>query len=116
MLQGDSADNIPGLEKYKTTNAKGAEAFKAMGPKTAEELLDGLDWMDCYLMVARLYYGFYGANWNHRFAEQAALLWMRPDQQAKVSSFKGYLPAGNVEGVAAICAAADALEARCSSV
>lgn len=75
MLHGDTADNIPGLPKYKTTDAKGKEVFKPCGEVTARKLLT-----DEYLptlMVADLYRGYYGDRWLVEMLEQACLLWMR---------------------------------------
>ena len=75
MLHGDTADNIPGLPKYKTVDAKGNEAFKPVGEVTANKLLASESLP--HLMVAQLYRGYYGERWLVEMLEQACLLWMR---------------------------------------
>lgn len=81
MLQGDQADNIPGLPKYKALDAKGKEAFKPMGEVTACRMLEGMD-KDHTSTVAALYCGYYGNRWLVELMEQACLLWMRRDPEA----------------------------------
>jgi len=79
MLHGDTADNIPGLPKYK--NAKGALAL--CGPATAEKLLaDCVNNTQAFSVVALLYQGFYGEDWWVNMLEQAVLLWMRNDKNS----------------------------------
>lgn len=88
MLTGDTADNIPGLEFYRTTDAKGNEVSKRMGEKTAEKLLAPAKTSDeAFTIVADLYKGWYVGDWANRFVEQAALLWMRCDAKATVLDF-----------------------------
>jgi DNA polymerase-1 len=78
MLQGDTADNIPGLPKYQTLNAKGESALKPVGEKTAEALLaDAYCNADCRRIVEQLYQGYYPSDWLTQMLEQACLLWMR---------------------------------------
>lgn len=77
MLHGDTADNIPGLPKYKTVNAKGEEVLKPVGDVTANKMLDGLDEDETRDLVYLLYEGYYGEGWFTHVAEQAVLLWMR---------------------------------------
>jgi hypothetical protein len=71
LLQGDTADNIPGLPR--------------VGKETAAKLLDGTT---CNADAAPIVYGEYskrkGDNWRAYFAEQAVLLWMRTDRDAKL--------------------------------
>lgn len=77
MLQGDTADNIPGLPKYR--NDKGNLAL--CGEKTAERLLDPVrdSNVNTAFAVLDLYRGFYGADAEVNLLEQACLLWMRPN-------------------------------------
>lgn len=82
MLHGDTADNIPGLPKYKTTNAKGEVTFKPMGEITAGKSLVECALGDMPEAVAELYEGFYGDRWLVEMMEQACLLWMRRDPLA----------------------------------
>jgi len=71
MLMGDTADHIPGLPK--------------VGEVTAEKLLFGTK---SNSDAAGMVYGFYrakmGERWQDYFAEQAVLLWMRTDRDAKL--------------------------------
>lgn len=77
MLHGDTADNIPGLPKYKTVDAKGNPALKPVGEVTAAKLLADDPRPD--LVVASLYRGYYEERWAAELLEQAILLWMRRD-------------------------------------
>lgn len=73
MLQGDTADNIPGLPKYK--NEKGNYAL--CGEKTAESLLAWTEnEAECAEFVSSLYASYY-EEWEAALLEQAILLWMR---------------------------------------
>ena len=72
MLQGDSADNIPGLP-WVVTGAKRARC----GEKTAEQLLAGVDPQNYGGVVLHFYRALYGADAELHFLEQAMLLWMR---------------------------------------
>lgn len=93
MLRGDAADNIPGLEGIPAAQEG---SFKACGEACADRLLkDSHTPLDAFKIVAGLYKTYYGGGWADRFAEQAALLWMRPDNEASVSSWLRALP-GNV--------------------
>lgn len=71
MLMGDGADHIPGLPK--------------VGEVTAEKLLFNTK---SNAEAAGLVYGMYrekiGDGWRRYFAEQAVLLWMRTDRDAKL--------------------------------
>lgn len=81
LLQGDSADNIPGLP------------MKRMGPKTAERALAGLTREQATQVVQDLYKAHYGAeDWADRLAEQAALLWLRLDRPARVNDWLQMFP------------------------
>ena len=89
MLQGDTADNIPGLPKYVKPNGKAG----ALGEKTAEKLLaeTGCN-SSAFRVVRELYQNWYEAEWAGAFAEQAVLLWMRTDKQAKCGDFMQVVP------------------------
>lgn len=83
VLQGDTADNIPGLPKFVSPDGKA----KPMGEKTAEKFLEsakGDD--DALLIVAALYRTYYGDGWADALVEQMALLWMRLDKDAAVDN------------------------------
>lgn len=72
LLQGDTADNIPGLPKV-PLGKKGNQV--ACGPVTAEKwlaLMGPTPWA-----VVLGYQAYYGEQWAEALAEQAALLWMR---------------------------------------
>ena len=75
MLQGDTADNIPGLPKY-VVDGKA----KQVGEVTAAKLLanEALP----HLRVAELYRSFYEDRWLVEMMEQACLLWMRRNPEA----------------------------------
>lgn len=90
MLQGDGADNIPGLEKQP---AKEAGKFKACGEACAIEQLQYIKDNDgAFIGVSALYEAYYGDDWADRFVEQAALLWMRTDNKADVADFMKIVP------------------------
>lgn len=72
LLQGDSVDNIPGLEQYLDANGKP----KLCGPKTAEALLTGCSDEIAALRTVVTYYSGYYKDWADRMVEQAALLWL----------------------------------------
>jgi DNA polymerase-1 len=118
MLHGDTADYIPGLEGYKTTGPKGNVMFKQMGEKTAEKFFEGCTSTDEACAVVRgLYKEFYeakGQNWSDRFVEQAALLWMRTDNKARVADFAHHRGPSKINGAfcADIWAAVERLEDR----
>lgn len=104
MLQGDPADNIPGLPRL---------GGQLCGPKRAEQALAGTESVvEAYDIVANAYAQHYGKEWQDRFVEQAALLWLRRDKNASVRNFLDYLPAMNHSGMSRVIAAAARLEAR----
>lgn len=91
MLAGDSADNIPGLEMQP---AKQEGTFKTCGMACAEvRLMDATSPEAAYAIVKELYQAYYGASWADRFVEQAALLWLRVDNDAYVGDFMRAIPA-----------------------
>jgi len=78
MLQGDTADNIPGLPKYLAR-----DVLKPVGEVTAEKLLTIPMIGEGYANTVAMYYrGFYGERWLVEMMEQACLLWMRRDPDA----------------------------------
>lgn len=112
MCMGDGVDAIPGLEMMPYYTAKGAASFKKCGEVGAEEILAGVDNADdAFLAVARAYLGYYGDTWAERFAEQAALLWMRRDAQATPHDFVRYINP-TLAGYAKVAQAALALSQR----
>lgn len=91
MLSGDGADAIPGLPGQPKVDGKG---FKTCGPACAEEWLShSRTPEDAYAIVRELYENYYGASWPQAFTEQAALLWMRTDNDASVGDFLRAIPA-----------------------
>lgn len=99
MLMGDTADNIPGLEKITYINAKGQPAAKNCGEVCAAEVLAGTENNEqAYYRVAQAYEEFYGPGWEVRFAEQAMLLWMRTGG-AHINDFLQIIPAARVDQI-----------------
>lgn len=96
MLQGDSADNIPGLEYAFFSVVPGKpERMNKVGPKTAENLLRGIRSHDeAAQAVLDLYVRSYRGTGDgyDRFCEQACLLWMRRGNKADVLDFMDYMP------------------------
>lgn len=77
MLQGDQADNIPGLPRFREFDKS---PLKLCGEKTAEKLLaDCTMNVEAALKVRTLYQSYYGAEADVNLLEQACLLWMRPN-------------------------------------
>lgn len=91
MLSGDAADAIPGLPGQPKASGSG---FKNCGPTCAEEWLShSRSPEDAYAIVRELYENYYGPTWPQAFTEQAALLWMRTDNDASVGDFLRAIPA-----------------------
>lgn len=107
LLQGDAADNIPGLPKYK----EGGK-LKLIGEKTAQKFLQDADSdAEACDIVVNLYRSFYEDGWADALAEQMSLLWMRRGADGAVHDFaRGYLDFG--EHRDEICQAAVRLRAR----
>lgn len=90
MIQGDTADNIPGIP------LKG-EVFAA---KMLHNVQDNLH---AYLAVSVAYHDKYGDDWADRFVEQAALLWLRTDRHAELLDFLTVIPSPAQEVLGAAC-------------
>lgn len=93
MLQGDTADNCPGLEFTFMQTVPGApERMVKVGEKTAEKLLAGCSTTDeaGYTVLQHYMRGYRGQGPEvafDRFCEQAALMWMRLGNDAAVCDF-----------------------------
>jgi hypothetical protein len=84
MLQGDTADNIPGLPLW---------YGKLCGKKTAAMLLEGIhDNATAFALVYAGYEAEYGEETEDRFIEQAMLLWMRDDLAGDIGNVQQVLP------------------------
>lgn len=95
LLAGDSADNIPGLEKQPAAREG---TFKACGGKGAIALLEGCKTPEeAYKQVRELYKAYYGGSWADRLVEQMALLWLRTDNAADPTDFLRAVPANDRE-------------------
>lgn len=87
MLQGDTADNIPGLPRYQG---------KPVGPVTAANLLSGTKTLaEGWEIVAGCYAHEYGEDYRDRVVEQAMLLWLRTDAAAWCGDFWRYTGPAN---------------------
>lgn len=85
MLQGDTADNIPGLEKCVSPCGSRTDC----GPVTAGLLLGyATNSEEALAAVAEQYRLCYGdSTWADRFVEQAMLLWLRKHPDAPLHDF-----------------------------
>lgn len=91
MLQGDTADNIPGLPKYWKPNGK----LGPIGEKTAEKIILATDSNEeAEDIVSEHYSAYYKEEWADRMAEQATLLWMRTGRTASVLDWLQVLAEG----------------------
>ena len=96
MLHGDTADNIPGLEFVFAPVVPGKpERMNKVGPATAAKLLADCenDPQAIRNRVQELYIRSYRGTGDgeDRFAEQAALLWLRRDNLASVRNFADFM-------------------------
>lgn len=88
LLQGDTADNIPGLPKYEL-----AGKLKPIGPATAEKLLSKVrNNQEAYDICLLLYQTYYHEEAHLMLAEQAMLLWLRRDGDARLGDFLRVCP------------------------
>lgn len=88
MLWGDSADNIPGLPKH-------PDFMRGVGEVAAHKLLAfAVDMQSAVDALANAYKAWWGAEWADRFAEQAALLWIRRTSKATINEWLEYMPGG----------------------
>lgn len=80
MLQGDQADNIPGLPNLTPVGLRSG----LVGPKTAQKLLSGITTNDeAVVKVGQLYHDYYGKETHEtEMLEQAILLWMRSTSES----------------------------------
>lgn len=91
MLRGDPADAIPGLPGQPKVGGAG---FKDCGETCANDFLAAANSPEqAYAIVRGLYERYYGASWPTAFTEQAALLWMRTDNEASLGDFLRAVPA-----------------------
>lgn len=89
VLQGDTADNIPGLPKYFGSDGKA----KLCGEKSAETLLARAKTSeDAGATVALHYQLYYGEGWERKLTEQMLLLWLRTDRDASVLDLRQVNP------------------------
>lgn len=88
MLMGDTADNIPGVQQI-----RGVTKMVACGNARARDALCmSTDDEDCCKTVVLAYAQYYGADkWADAFVENAALLWMRDDADARVDAFAAFI-------------------------
>ncbi|APF88781.1 phosphodiesterase [Ralstonia solanacearum] len=84
LLQGDNADNIPGVPKL-FGNACG-------DARAAKFLADAHNRDDAYDRVQAAYADFYGDKWPDALIEQAGLLWLRTDAQASLANIAAAFP------------------------
>lgn len=90
LLQGDTADNIPGLPFYcdgsfyaKGHFGQGQLRKLRIGEKGAQEALaKTTNFSEGLFVVRQLYLSYYGARADVELAEQAVLLWMRKGADA----------------------------------
>ncbi|AQT27791.1 exonuclease [Ralstonia phage RS-PI-1] len=87
MLQGDTADHIPGLERH----VDGPQG--KVGEKTAAAWLKGTTCNEeAFEVVSRKYADTYEDEWADRFVEQASLLWLRGGEKAALHDFIRIVP------------------------
>lgn len=85
-LQGDTADNIPGLPQWMQPNGK--MSTRGCGDGSAAKILAGTTCnAEAEALVLAQYHEYYGAEYLDRFVEQAALLWLRSRADAPVADF-----------------------------
>lgn len=85
-LQGDTADNIPGLPRY-VQNLKA----KPVGEVTAKKLLEHCtNDAEAVSAVLAAYRTYYAESAEEKLAEQMILLWLRRDVQANVYDVKDW--------------------------
>lgn len=85
MLQGDTADNIPGLESYEGKTIGETRAAEHLAGTTCNE--------EAFEVVSRMYESTYGWEAGYdRLVEQAALLWMRPSSHAPIHDLLYVVP------------------------
>jgi DNA polymerase-1 len=84
LLQGDTADHIPGIPKLFGKQCGEAGAEKYLAGTTCTE--------DAYDRVQTAYAAHYGTDWADALVEQAGLLWLRTDAQASIANIAEAFP------------------------
>jgi DNA polymerase-1 len=84
LLQGDTADHIPGIPKLFGKQCGEAGAEKYLAGTTCTE--------DAYDRVQTAYAAHYGTGWADALVEQAGLLWLRTDAQASIANVAEAFP------------------------
>ncbi|WP_316886408.1 phosphodiesterase [Ralstonia thomasii] len=84
LLQGDTADNIPGVPRLFGSTCGDARAAKYLA--TAQ------DRDEAYDRVQAAYAEFYKEAWPDALIEQAGLLWLRTDAQASLANIAEAFP------------------------
>lgn len=94
MLQGDTADNIPGLPFIRKLNSKGKMADKRIGETGAWDLIGNAGSILGPARVYEAYRSYYGDGAGVHMIEQASLLWIRRSN----SWLDMFLPGGPLAG------------------
>lgn len=87
LLQGDTADNIPGLPQWLQPNGK--TSTRGCGDGSALKILAGTTCnQEAEQIVLAQYINYYGEKeYLDRFVEQMGLLWLRSREDAPVADF-----------------------------
>lgn len=116
MLQGDGADNIPGLPlarcKYGGGPINAQLPLNKIGAAGAEKILLAHEALGAAATVALAYQSFYARRWLVEMMEQAALLWMRHTPAAQWDDFCKGGPLGVFETEAEYDTAYDEIAQR----
>jgi len=86
LIQGDTADNIPGLPQWMQPNGK--MSTRGCGESAADKVLAGTTCnAEAEEIVLAQYKHYYGEDYLDRFVEQMALLWLRSRPDAPTADF-----------------------------
>lgn len=89
LLQGDTADNIPGVPGVLSADG----GMTRCGEVKAEKLLrDAEDNAAAWSVARVLYEDYYGDEWADHITEQALLLWLRNDAAASLHNVLQIIP------------------------